>query len=75
MKVKKTKKKVNANSNPNVGVPLTQVSSNLAVQNGPREEAKSYIQSAIGALSNIANDDPIAKESIANLAVVLMDLQ
>lgn len=41
----------------------------------PYDEAKNYIQSAISALSSIAKDDVVAKESIANLAVVLMDLQ
>lgn len=38
-------------------------------------DAIGYISSAIGALSVIAKDDKIAKESIANLSVVLLDLK
>lgn len=37
--------------------------------------AKNYIQNAIKELSNVAESNPIAKESIANLAVVLLDLE
>lgn len=39
------------------------------------EDAKCYIQNAIKELSTIANDDPVAKDSIANLAVVILDLE
>lgn len=45
------------------------------VSDSPYTQAQDFIQSAIGALSIIAKDDPIAKDSIANLAVVLLDLQ
>ena len=40
-----------------------------------REEAIGYIQSAISALSVTAKTDIVAKESIANLSVVLLDLK
>ena len=39
-----------------------------------REEAIEYIHSAISALSNVAKEDKISKDSIANLSVVLLDL-
>lgn len=38
-------------------------------------DAMNYIKSAISALSVNAKDDQLAKESIANLSVVLLDLQ
>ena len=42
----------------------------------PYEEAESYIHSAIDALSDAAMaGDSKAKESISNLAVVLLDLK
>ena len=42
----------------------------------PHKEAIDYIQSAIQALSTEAqNGDSLAKESIANLSVVLLDLK
>lgn len=41
----------------------------------PYEQAECYLKSAICALSSVAKDDPIAKESIANIAVILLDLQ
>lgn len=34
-----------------------------------------YIHQAIDCLVPCANEDPVAKESIANLSVVLLDLQ
>lgn len=37
--------------------------------------ASTYIKQAIDALGQIAKDDIVAKESIANLSVVLLDLQ
>lgn len=37
--------------------------------------ALSLIQGAIEALAEIAKDDPIAKDSIANLGVVMLDLK
>lgn len=49
--------------------------SSVAMADCPYEQAKCYIQSAIGALTNVAAEDPVAKDSIANLAVVLLDLQ
>lgn len=39
-----------------------------------REEAIEYIHSAINALGDVANEDKISKDSIANLSVVLLDL-
>lgn len=39
------------------------------------DEALCHIQSAIELLAANAKDDTIAKESIANLSVVLMDLK
>lgn len=39
------------------------------------EEAINYIHSAISSLSNVAGTDDIARESIANLSVVLLDLK
>lgn len=41
----------------------------------PKDCAKDHIQCAITELGKIAKDDTIAKDSIANLAVVLLDLQ
>lgn len=38
-------------------------------------ECKKSIRSAIDALGNIAKDDILAREAIANLSVVLFDLQ
>ena len=40
-----------------------------------RIEAQKYIKSAIECLGKDAKDDVIARESIANLSVVLLDLQ
>lgn len=39
------------------------------------EECINHIHEAIDCLAECAKDDPIAKESIANLSVVLLDLQ
>lgn len=39
------------------------------------EEGVQYIRSAIDALGSVAKDDVVAKEAIANLGVVLLDLQ
>lgn len=41
----------------------------------PYGECIDYIHQAIDCLATCAKDDPIAKESIANLSVVLLDLQ
>lgn len=40
-----------------------------------REQASIYIKSAIDELGKVAKDDVLAKEAIANLAVVLLDLK
>lgn len=45
------------------------------VDNCPYASAKCYIKSAISELSKIASSDVVAKDSIANLAVVLLDLE
>lgn len=41
----------------------------------PRTTAISCIEGAISALTAIAQNDPVVKDSIANLAVVMMDLK
>lgn len=41
----------------------------------PYGECIDFIHAAIDCLATCAKDDPIAKESIANLSVVLLDLQ
>lgn len=43
-------------------------------QNDARAEACKHIQSAIECLGKIASCDNIAKDSIANLGVVMLDL-
>lgn len=40
----------------------------------PKVRANFYINKAISELSKIAEDDEIARDSIANLGVVLLDL-
>lgn len=62
MKIKKTNKNSVASTN------TIQGASNYS-------EAISYISSAISSLSVSAKDDVLAKESIANLSVVLLDLK
>ena len=46
-----------------------------SVKSSGRIEAQKYIKSAIECLGKDAKDDVIARESIANLSVVLLDLQ
>lgn len=41
----------------------------------PYEDAINLIMGAIESLSVVAKDDPIAKDSIANLGVVVLDLK
>lgn len=41
----------------------------------PYQNAIDLIQAAIESLAEIAKDDEVAKDSIANLAVVMMDLK
>lgn len=41
----------------------------------PYEQAISFIKNAIDALGVVAKDDALARESIANLSVVLFDLK
>lgn len=53
-----------------VGQPST-----IAVQNCPYQQAQDFIKSAINCLTTVASENIVAKESIANLAVVLLDLQ
>lgn len=58
-----------------VGTPIkTQKGDVKATING-RDEAIEYIRSAIHSLGTNTKDDVIAKESIANLSVVLLDLK
>lgn len=40
----------------------------------PKEAARNHVKIAIDELCKVAKEDEIAKESIANLAVVLVDL-
>ena len=42
---------------------------------GKYAEAQDHIMEAIKALTEIAQDDEVAKDSLANLSVVLLDLQ
>lgn len=59
----------------------TQVSENtdaidtVVNSSGAHAEAIEHINKAIVALSKVASQDLVAKESIANLSVVLLDLQ
>lgn len=46
----------------------------IAAEINPYGEAISNIRLAIDALGNLAKSDPVARESIANLSVVLFDL-
>lgn len=46
----------------------------IANQNSYADGIK-YIKMAIDSLATVARDDQLAKESIANLSVVLFDLQ
>ena len=48
--------------------------SNTAVTKDTKAEACKHIQSAIECLGKIAECDNIAKDSIANLGVVMLDL-
>lgn len=47
----------------------------MTAETCPYESSINYIRSAIEELGKIAKDDPIARESIANLSVVLFDLK
>lgn len=38
------------------------------------DESRKYIRCAIDSLGKIAKDDPVAREAIANLGVVCLDL-
>lgn len=52
-------------------------SSNTAVkcaEDSKYAQSKKYIKSAIDALGEVAKDDVLAREAIANLSVVLFDL-
>ena len=91
MKIKKQTKQVTVTSCDNpmdvlvvdntagVPVPNTTVVSTLSeiptTQCSPFDDAKGFIQSAISSLASIAGENQVAKDSIANLAVVLLDLQ
>lgn len=47
----------------------------VATQNCPYQQAQDFIKSAINCLTTVAAENTVAKDSIANLAVVLLDLQ
>lgn len=42
---------------------------------GKYQDTIDYIKAAIDSLGNIAQDDDLAKDAIANLSVVLLDLK
>lgn len=44
-------------------------------EKGKYQSSIDYIKLAIDSLGEVASDDPIAKEAIANLSVVLLDLK
>lgn len=46
-----------------------------SIQSASKEEAISHIYAAINCLGKEAKTDIVAKESIANLSVVLLDLK
>lgn len=77
MKISKTPKKHPIKSCDNIpnGATIDQFSTSDQFTCCPYTQAKEFIQSAINSLANVANENPIAKDSIANLAVVLLDLQ
>jgi hypothetical protein len=54
---------------------VRQQSQKVTAAAGGRDEAVEYIQSAIHSLGCNSRDDIIAKEAIANLSVILMDLK
>lgn len=55
--------------------PVTSGTEPAASPTGKYDEAIGYINSAISSLSVHAKEDELAKESIANLSVVLLDLK
>jgi len=64
--MKISKSSINANK---------RASNNVKATTNNRSEAVEYIQSAIHSLGTNAKDDVVAKESIANLSVILFDLK
>ena len=74
MKISKQPKAVKANEmmpdTTVIGQPTA-----VATQNCPYQQAQDFIRSAINSLTTVAADNVVAKDSIANLAVVLLDLQ
>lgn len=74
MRVKK--RSVSASDNSTVIKPsIESFVSDSSVAKCKYDEAIDYIHSAINSLGACAKDDEIAKESIANLSVVLLDLK
>lgn len=67
--MKIAKKAVNASVDANTTVTATE---NVS---GKYDECIDYIRSAISSLGPAAKDDVMAREAIANLSVILFDLQ
>ena len=65
-------KRINANS---TNYPLVYTENNECTELDHKTIAVDHIKAAIESLSNLAESDEIARDSIANLAVVLLDLQ
>lgn len=79
MRIKKNKPVVSSEVQVDV-VPETVVEfatepSSVSLDSNKYAEAIGYINSAISSLSVHAKEDSLAKESIANLSVVLLDLK
>ena len=53
----------------------TPINASINIPDSKYAESIEYIKSAISALGAVAKDDNIAKEAIANLSVILLDLQ
>lgn len=68
--------KIKKNGKPSAASKSVKASKTVSVEAAKHEEAKQYIRSAIAVLCKDAkNGDSIAKDSIANLGVILMDLR
>lgn len=70
------KKKIqSSNADTNISVDEVLASSEGAASQSAYNEAIHHIHEAISCLGSVAKADSLAKESIANLSVVLLDLQ
>lgn len=66
--------RIKKSNSTNTSTASVQASTAVTGATGNYAEAVGYIKSAISALSAQAKTDVLAKESIANLGVVLLDL-